>query len=65
MLNFLSLNERIVQCNIDPDDLYGTLGAGAVVEGDVVVLGGIMEEASESRVLGTLRRQSERLEVRR
>jgi hypothetical protein len=42
-----------------------TLGEGAVVQGDVVVLGGSLEELPGSEVKGTLRRQSERLELRR
>jgi hypothetical protein len=42
-----------------------TLDREAVVQGDVVVLGGLLEEAPGSDVRGTLRRQSEHLDVRR
>jgi hypothetical protein len=41
------------------------LEAGSVVEGDVVVLGGVVDEHAEARVSGTLRQQSERLDLRR
>jgi hypothetical protein len=41
------------------------LEAGSVVEGDVVVLGGVVDEHPDARVTGTLRRQSESLDLRR
>ncbi|MDH3198351.1 MAG: polymer-forming cytoskeletal protein [Candidatus Krumholzibacteria bacterium] len=42
-----------------------TLADDAVVEGDVVVLGGALDDASGARVLGSSRRHAERVAVRR
>lgn len=42
-----------------------TLEAGAVIEGNVVVLGGMIHEAPGARVNGSLRRHAERVPVRR
>jgi hypothetical protein len=55
-----TINGDLVAINADV-----TLDQGAVVRGDVLILGGVLEEVAGSEVRGTLRRQSERIDLRR